>query len=703
MAPIALATFQVSPVLAAVLAVLLVGANTASAQAADTCMDSAAVEVHMDKAAADGILSDMMKSNYSCPPESFYWEHHPEVWGGFKGCVAEIGLAPCGTNGFSGIAGMLATKLPETYDVATKTCTKTGFTIMDEKLIITGGLPHDGPELKKRTGIFPVISFPLIRSPYPKYLNDEVNSNDDEDMKATLKEFMMYQNAFTKDELAAYDVMGTEGAEQGMVTIHSGKALEIAMTTCNRAIYVLVEAPSYGYTTARIQQLVNEEKSKFLKVHTNWYNATGNVTINYTCPDVDVTVEMVGWFAGSGYPSKMSGYMEDVIATSTMMTSPWFESMVYPENPSGKVKKSNIPASMNRLVCDGCYLYPTYFGPGQTKGKATGAPADFYSGDMTEGYYIPKTVDFPKCDAWAFSITKMYSASVRAGTVMYKANNAAHYLTIGKKWNSLAEGSVSEWTWSGQIQIWKMLMSKPLFDPHSWMGAYSKLQDEKSQFLVDGFKNCPVVEYLNAKTTAYSFYRFKAGYTSRASSTPNWWLHTLNIASFDYSWGFRGADAGIATYYGTPGMTKYDFQRLHLYRDIGVYKEVGRRAGIVCAGGKLPGMMSTAEWAAVSGHTTATNGTTGRRLLAADAAFDTSHVNHADSSTIHLSHFSPAEKSYHTELHRQHLAYQAIIASCTETNTMDTDCMFRGLDVYTAGFAPVQSGAGATSAIDGAL
>ena len=104
------------------------------------------------------------------------------------------------------------------------------------------------------------------------------------------------------------------------------------------------------------------------------------------------------------------------------------------------------------------------------------------------------------------------------------------------------------------------------------MGAYAKLQDEKSQFLVDGFKDCPVTEYLNPKTTAYSFYRYKQGYNTRASDTPNWWLHTLNIASLDYNWGFRGANPD--DYYGG-GQTKYDFQRLHLYRDIGVYK-VGR-------------------------------------------------------------------------------------------------------------------------------
>lgn len=666
---------------AVLLAMLLVGANTVTA-AEEMCTDASAVEIHMDQAAADGIYSDMYKSNHTCPPESFWWKHEADVWDGYEGCVTEIGLMPCGTNGFNGNVGRQAAKLPYYYDVATKKCVATGFTIMDERLLITGGLPHDGPELKRRTGTYPVVSFPLVRSPYPRYLStaEGGNTNDDEDMKAVLKEFMMYQGAFTKDELDVFSVMGTEGAEQGMVTIHAGKALEIAATTCNRNIYVLVEAPSYGYTTSRINQLVNDAKSSHLKVHLNWFNATANATVNVTCPTDDVSVVMVGWFPGTAYPSRASAYGVDVIATSTDVNSPWFESMVFPENPSGAVKTQNIPAAANRLVCDGCYLYPTYFGPGKTKGKATGADAlGYYSGDMTEGYYIPTV---PKCDAWAFSITKMYSASVRAGTVMYNKDNS-YYHSIGRRWSSLSEGSVSEWTWLGQIQIWKMLMSKPLYHPQSWMGAYAKLQDEKSQALVDGFKDCPIIDYLNPKTTAYSYYKYKTGYIGRNSTTPNWWLHTLNIAAFDYSWGFRGADP--ATYYGA-GTTVYDFQRLHLYRDIGVYKEVGRRARIVCDGGKLPGLMSTAEWAAVAGYAAPASG---RKMLSTEVTFDSSHVNHDDHTTIHLHHFSEAEKKYHHELHRQHLANKDVLTACGDG--IDTDCVNSAYDVFTPGFAPVVS------------
>jgi hypothetical protein len=359
--------------------------------------------------------------------------------------------------------------------------------------------------------------------------------------------------------------------------------------------------------------------------------------------------------------------------------------MVFPENPSGKVKTQNIPAAAGRLVCDGCYLYPTYFGSGYTKGKADGAPANYYSGDMTEGYYIPKD-KMPSCDAWAFSITKMYSASVRAGTVMFKKDND-NYLTIGKKWNPLSEGSYSEWMWHGQIQIWKILMAKPLYDPTSWMGAYAKLQDEKSQFLVDGFKDCPVIDYLNPKSTAYSFYQYKQGYNNRTETTPNFWMHVMNIYAFDYNWGFRGADP--ATFYGA-GYTKYDFQRLHLYRDISVYQEVGRRAKLVCGdeNAKLPGMMSVKEWKAAAGHSPSSNGSTlGRKLLASSAAvldgpaFDTSHINHADPDTVHLLHQTPAERKYHNNLHREHLKYQAVVDACmAKEDTVSTDCLWDGLD-----------------------
>jgi len=308
MAPVALAALHVSPLAATFLAFLAIGATNIPLVAAQVCTDATALEVHMDVAAADAIIANAWNSSHTCPPESFWWKHHKDVHGGYEGCVSEIGLIPCGTNGFTGMQQMqggVDVKLAVKWNPSTMSCIKSGFTVQDEMLYIRGGLPHDGPELKKRTGMNPVVTFPLLRSPYPRHLNSEDHTDDDEDMKATLKEFMMYQKAFTKDQLDTYDVLGTEGAEQGMVTIHAGKALDIARTSCNRAIYVLVEAPSYGYTTRRIEELVNSEKDKFLSHHM-WND--GTAMQNITCPTDDVTVTMVGWFPNTAYPIRVGEY-----------------------------------------------------------------------------------------------------------------------------------------------------------------------------------------------------------------------------------------------------------------------------------------------------------------------------------------------------------------------------------------------------------
>jgi hypothetical protein len=48
-------------------------------------------------------------------------------------------------------------------------------------------------------------------------------------------------------------------------------------------------------------------------------------------------------------------------ADSASSESPWFESMVFPENPSGVIKQSRLP-DPNRRVCDGVYVWPMYFG-----------------------------------------------------------------------------------------------------------------------------------------------------------------------------------------------------------------------------------------------------------------------------------------------------------------------------------------------------
>ena len=54
----------------------------------------------------------------------------------------------------------------------------------------------------------------------------------------------------------------------------------------------------------------------------------------------------------------------------------------------------------------------------------------------------------------------------------------------------------------------------------------------------------------------------------------------LGVQATTYNWGFRGADP--STYYGA-GYGVNDFTRLQLYRESGVYKEIGRRAKIVCS------------------------------------------------------------------------------------------------------------------------
>jgi hypothetical protein len=54
-------------------------------------------------------------------------------------------------------------------------------------------------------------------------------------------------------------------------------------------------------------------------VHVNFY---GNGT-DFTCPTDDVTVEMVGWFPGTGYPTRTDGYGAEIEAISTSAQSPW--------------------------------------------------------------------------------------------------------------------------------------------------------------------------------------------------------------------------------------------------------------------------------------------------------------------------------------------------------------------------------------------
>ena len=255
-----------------------------------------------------------------------------------------------------------------------------------------------------------------------------------------------FAGAFTTAETALFSGVGTEGAEQGMDMIWAAKALEIVRTTCNRAIYVLMEAPAYGYSTGTQAKWVMAKSSSFYDgsecpcaSHT-----VGGVTTN-ECRNTalyPVTISNRGWLppAGGGTPTfpvengaAVNGVVTAYSADSTSPLSPWFESMVFPENPSGRIKTGKLP--VNRRVCDGVYLFPQYFG-------------------MTS-YSIP-IAQKPDCSAWSFSVTKVFNAAARAGVVLYKtaeADMASAVGTIASDLSSFSHGLWSEWSWFGQMQV----------------------------------------------------------------------------------------------------------------------------------------------------------------------------------------------------------------------------------------------------------
>ena len=123
-------------------------------------------------------------------------------------------------------------------------------------------------------------------------------------------------------------------------------------------------------------------------------------------------------------------------------------------------------------------------------------------------FEIPRD-ELPDCSAWAFSISKIYSAAARAGWIMYKqdpvANHEAMVAAIGTS-QTLTHGSLSEWTWHGQLQLFDTFMSKPLDDPTSWIGAYTSIIKEKWDAIVDGFSDCPIVQPSNDYSGAYVWF-----------------------------------------------------------------------------------------------------------------------------------------------------------------------------------------------------
>jgi len=334
----------------------------AFAQADTGCAipDPIEVDIYVDSTATvnDLVMMDAQSGDYEvCPPETLYWKHHPDVFGGYEGCVGEKGYYPCGVDsqGIQEEEGELYAKYPINWDG--ENCVETGYTTENRTYWILWGDPLDKYELNSRTGYNPVVAFPFNRGPYPQYqqgVDLETAIDDSADARAMAKDFLVYIGAFVEEELADWDVTFTEGAESGMTHMWAGKALEIARTTCNRDIYALMEVPAYGYSPEDAAAIVNGFSDSF-------YNSSECTCFaNSTCNDPTITISNRGWLPLTPFPVEMGGDGNMYAADSESTASPWFESMVFPENPTGKIKDPQL--SPERRVCDGVYVWPMYFG-----------------------------------------------------------------------------------------------------------------------------------------------------------------------------------------------------------------------------------------------------------------------------------------------------------------------------------------------------
>jgi hypothetical protein len=168
-----------------------------------------------------------------------------------------------------------------------------------------------------------------------------------------------------------------------------------------------VEAPAYGYSNTDIADITNKFADTF-------YNSSECLCFtDDSCLEPTVIVTSRGWLPLTPFPVATGGDGVEYAADSESPSSPWFESLVFPENPTGKIKIPQLSA--NRRVCDGVYLWPMYFG--------------------MRNYSIP-VEERPDCSAWSFSITKAYSASVRAGFIMYKREPEASFTAMVATINS---------------------------------------------------------------------------------------------------------------------------------------------------------------------------------------------------------------------------------------------------------------------------
>jgi hypothetical protein len=139
---------------AAALGGFLANAPSALAQTAECEIVPIEVEIYTNTTSDEIVMLEVKGGDYDeCPPESLYWKHHPDVYGGYEGCVGEKFYYPCpqDSQGLEEEGGdVLRAKYPIAWDGTS--CISTGYATENRTYWILWGDPLDKHELNARTG-----------------------------------------------------------------------------------------------------------------------------------------------------------------------------------------------------------------------------------------------------------------------------------------------------------------------------------------------------------------------------------------------------------------------------------------------------------------------------------------------------------------------------------------------------------------------
>jgi len=255
---------------------------------------------------------------------------------------------------------------------------------------------------------------------------------------------------------------------------------------------------------------------------------------------------------------------------------------VIPGNPIGRFNPCVVPE--DRCICDGVYFFPTFLSPDTVL-------SDF------------------KCYSWAFSITKIYSAQMRAGTYWIKdypaATSAAS--TFTNKLFAIGNGLMSHMQVHGQISLMKTIMEKPFSDPTSWLHAMALAQYEKWDVMDAAFTVCAnagIIQRAAEQQKYFGAYMFSHMSTplmglseNIGAASSDFFMNVIGYDHFNYNWGWRGEDA---TNYGIgANITSLDFHRIHMFRSYDTYAEEARRMTLACSDKNvrvMSGLLTVNEW-----------------------------------------------------------------------------------------------------------